>query len=241
MSNRRDFRPSKVSMIAAVALLVIAGASFGAAIAGSSPASTVIHACAASGTGALRLVDGADRCTARETSVSWNQDGPAGPRGPVGPRGLMGERGPAGALGQTGPATDWVAPFAALKVKGIYGFAAAQIVVFNPNPSRALVWIRVYDTPPPKYEYQNCQKIVAPGRVSPACMFYNGSGWAYVHSNEPVIPYGLAFTKSLSPGKKAPAADTGGAAALEHILMPAPLDWYPFCPRVVLLKPSCQD
>jgi hypothetical protein len=141
--------------------------------------------------------------------------------------------------------TDWVAPFASLTDKNVAGFAGGQIVVFNPNRHTAHVWIRVYQvTPKGAVNYQNCEHDVAPGGVSPACIFYKVGGWAYVHSKRPVVPYGLTFTKSLSPAKPPPAPKPNEDVALPlpHVLMPAKLDWYPFCPKAGLIgvKLACQ-
>ena len=65
-----------------------------------------IRACA-NPAGELRILSGAgDSCRPRETALSWNQAGtagPTGPQGPAGPSGPAGATGPAGASGATGP------------------------------------------------------------------------------------------------------------------------------------------
>jgi Collagen triple helix repeat (20 copies) len=89
----------------------VAGIVGGVAIAtGSIPDSAgVIHGCRASA-GALRVIDDASSaCTASETALAWNQQGPKGDigpqglRGPRGLQGLQGDPGAAGAAGATGP------------------------------------------------------------------------------------------------------------------------------------------
>jgi hypothetical protein len=82
-----------------------------AAFASVPDAGGVIHGCYKDNNGDLRLVDPAasghdGMCKNHETSVSWNQTGPAGPVGPIGPQGPIGPIGPkgdAGATGQQGP------------------------------------------------------------------------------------------------------------------------------------------
>jgi hypothetical protein len=141
--------------------------------------------------------------------------------------------------------TDWVAPFAALTEK-VAGFAGGQIVVFNPSRHTAHVWIRVYHfSSKGAVSYENCERDVVPGGVSKACLFYKVSGWGYVHSTRAVVPYGLTFTRSLSPAKAPPdpKPNEDETVQLRHSLMPAKLDWYPFCPRADLIgvKLACQN
>lgn len=70
----------------------------------------VIHGCYAKD-GQLRVIDAADDdgCRPSEQSLSWHQEGPAGPQGetgltgPQGPKGETGERGPKGEAGVQGP------------------------------------------------------------------------------------------------------------------------------------------
>lgn len=55
------------------------------------------------GQGSLRVIDGpAERCRAGETTIRWNQTGPAGPPGPTGPTGSVGPAGPTGPAGPAG-------------------------------------------------------------------------------------------------------------------------------------------
>jgi hypothetical protein len=65
--------------------------------------SGVIHACAKKSGGALRI---AKTCTSSEQAISWNFQGPPGPRGATGfpgPKGAPGSAGPSGAPGSAGP------------------------------------------------------------------------------------------------------------------------------------------
>lgn len=84
-----------------------------AAAASSSPvdANGVIYGCytngAINGRHAIVLQDAGSNCPKGTTSVSWNQQGPAGAAGPMGatgPAGAAGAVGPAGAPGPIGPA-----------------------------------------------------------------------------------------------------------------------------------------
>jgi len=69
-----------------------------------------IYACKANAQGTIRIVTATTPCSAKETKISWNTEGPTGPAGPPGPAGLsgpageVGPPGPAGAAGPAGPA-----------------------------------------------------------------------------------------------------------------------------------------
>ena len=52
--------------------------------------------------GQLRIVDSASSCRSNETSLTFNQQGVAGPAGPTGPAGPAGPAGPTGSTGATG-------------------------------------------------------------------------------------------------------------------------------------------
>ena len=59
-----------------------------------------IHGCYAKSGGALRVIDGSvTNCKSTETSLTWNQTGPAGPAGSTGPAGPPGPVGTAVAYG----------------------------------------------------------------------------------------------------------------------------------------------
>jgi hypothetical protein len=66
--------------------------------------SAVIIACANKTSGQLRIVASARLCKSYETSVSWNQEGPPGPKGATGPQGPTGPQGLPGADADSGPA-----------------------------------------------------------------------------------------------------------------------------------------
>ncbi|HEX2296401.1 MAG TPA: phage tail protein [Actinomycetota bacterium] len=74
---------------------------------------TTIHACAKTGTGALRVVSSGDECKSNETPMQWTVEGPQGPpgpQGPIGPQGPAGPQGPQGPQGIPGPAGPQGAP-----------------------------------------------------------------------------------------------------------------------------------
>ena len=57
----------------------------------------VIHGCYQKSGGAIRIIDNSvTPCGSNETSLSWNQTGPAGPMGPAGPAGPAGPSGVSG-------------------------------------------------------------------------------------------------------------------------------------------------
>ncbi len=63
-----------------------------------------IYACKLNSLGTLRIVSATTACSAFETKISWNTDGPPGPQGPTGSPGMSGPQGPQGPLGSQGPA-----------------------------------------------------------------------------------------------------------------------------------------
>jgi hypothetical protein len=71
---------------------------------------SVIEACYAKSTGAVRIVVNSAGCKSGEVAISWNQQGPQGPMGSTGPAGATGPagstgpQGPEGPVGATGPA-----------------------------------------------------------------------------------------------------------------------------------------
>jgi hypothetical protein len=92
------YRPSARTTVAVAALVVAAG---GIAVAAIPDSSGVIHGCYGKSNGQLRVVDSAGGCKKNETAISWNQRGPAGPRGLPGPRGPQGPPGPQGPAGSS--------------------------------------------------------------------------------------------------------------------------------------------
>src|SRR4051812_30929539 len=88
----------------AAKIVVPAGAALGAgaaiAAAAIPSADGTISACyQADGGGSVRFVDAAGNCSTNETSITWNQKGPAGAQGPAGRAGAAGPAGPAGPAG----------------------------------------------------------------------------------------------------------------------------------------------
>jgi hypothetical protein len=118
-SNRTEGHPKKEDHVSESKQLTVSGRKWIAACAGSAAAfalvgvtavvsaqvsTGVISACV-SRTGALALSP-AGGCRTGESSLSWNQQGPAGPTGlagPSGPQGPTGQIGPAGPTGAQGP------------------------------------------------------------------------------------------------------------------------------------------
>lgn len=90
-------RHRTVIAIAAVAGLTVAGSVAYATI---PDQDGVIHGCYTKSGGAVRVIDASvTSCKSGETSLDWNQ---AGPAGPAGPQGLEGEQGPPGLQGPQG-------------------------------------------------------------------------------------------------------------------------------------------
>jgi hypothetical protein len=89
-----------------IAAAVVAFAAVGGIAYATIPDSgAVIHGCYTKSTGTIRVIDSSvTNCKSGETSLNWNQTGPAGPLGPAGPAGQPGPAGLAGAPGSTGPA-----------------------------------------------------------------------------------------------------------------------------------------
>jgi hypothetical protein len=95
-------RSTKVLIVVALVLSVN-----GIASAVIPDSSGVINGCYVPSTGELRVADTQDGtppvCSTRETALTWNQTGPAGPQGAPGAQGPAGGQGPAGARGAIGP------------------------------------------------------------------------------------------------------------------------------------------
>lgn len=83
-------------------LLLAAGTTAGAAIAGPVDGQGVIHGCYDSG-GNLKVIDSSTSCPKFYTPLNWNQIGQPGPQGPAGPQGQKGDTGVAGPIGPAGP------------------------------------------------------------------------------------------------------------------------------------------
>ena len=94
--------PYEVAAMLIAALALTAGGVAFAAI----PSNGVISACYVKSGGTLRVIDATTgNCSSKETSLSWNAQGPAGPQGspgPSGPPGPTGSPGPSGSPGAAG-------------------------------------------------------------------------------------------------------------------------------------------
>jgi len=69
-------------------------------------AAATYYACVTSSTGAIEVVSASTACGSGQYKITWNETGPAGPKGatgPAGPKGATGATGPAGPTGATGP------------------------------------------------------------------------------------------------------------------------------------------
>ncbi len=113
MRHHRFGRRAIAVGAAAVAIFASVG---GVALATGGDGGKLVTACMLKNVGTLRVIDPSlaasnptSHCTAFETQVSWNQQGPTGaigatgPAGPAGATGATGATGPAGPQGATGP------------------------------------------------------------------------------------------------------------------------------------------
>lgn len=108
--RRAARRPRRAVVVAVAAVAVLAGASFaGAAV---DPSTGRIRGCVNDKTGVLRVLQPDGTCSSKETPISWNERGVAGPEGPQGPTGPTGPVGPAGSdatfAAQACPAGEFV-------------------------------------------------------------------------------------------------------------------------------------
>lgn len=90
--------------VAVTALAVAVGG--GTYAAAADPDEGVIHACAKSRIGQLRVVPVGEECRSSEFAMSWNERGATGPQGDPGPAGPEGERGHPGPAGPQGDKGD---------------------------------------------------------------------------------------------------------------------------------------
>lgn len=94
-----------------VGLTALVAALGGTALAAIPSGGGTYTGCYVTSSGALRVIDPAagQACSGTEQQITWNKQGPTGPkgatgtRGPTGPAGQTGTTGPAGAKGPTGP------------------------------------------------------------------------------------------------------------------------------------------
>jgi lamin tail-like protein/collagen triple helix repeat protein len=97
-------RRRRVLLVALPLLALVAGVALAAQPSARRPSNAVINACVKKGSGQVRVVRPGAGCRKNESRLSWNAQGPAGPRGPAGATGAAGATGPAGAAGPAGPA-----------------------------------------------------------------------------------------------------------------------------------------
>ena len=71
-------------------LILVLAATLGFGALSMATSSGVIDGCYGNTTGILRVLSSGDTCRSSETSISWNQQGPAGPQGATGPQGPAG-------------------------------------------------------------------------------------------------------------------------------------------------------
>jgi hypothetical protein len=96
-------RRRRVLLVALPLLALAAGVALAAQPSARRPSNAVINACVKKGSGQVRVVRPGAGCRKNESRLSWNVQGPAGPRGAAGPTGAAGAIGPAGAAGPAGP------------------------------------------------------------------------------------------------------------------------------------------
>jgi hypothetical protein len=107
--GRRLFGSRISTALTAIVLTAVAVGLVGAAMAAVPDSNGVIHACYSKQNGRLRINEAnnpklPDCLTNDENALSWNQTGPAGPKGDTGATGAQGPKGDTGATGATGPA-----------------------------------------------------------------------------------------------------------------------------------------
>jgi hypothetical protein len=91
-------------LVALPLLALVAGVALAAQPSARRPSNAVINACVKKNSGQVRVVRPGAGCRKNESRLSWNVQGPAGPRGEAGATGGAGATGPAGAAGPAGPA-----------------------------------------------------------------------------------------------------------------------------------------
>jgi hypothetical protein len=100
LGRLRAPRPYEIAaLVVAVLALTVGGVAFATI-----PSNGVITGCYQKSGGTLRVIDATtSNCSSKETSLSWNVQGPPGPTGSPGPSGAPGSPGPSGAPGSPGP------------------------------------------------------------------------------------------------------------------------------------------
>ena len=101
-SRRIPRNPSRVLLILAGALVVLAAGYGYSQVRASHADPNEVHFCVNTNSGQVSLVADPEECHPGEV-VTVNQQGPPGPAGPQGPQGIPGPIGPAGPAGPQGP------------------------------------------------------------------------------------------------------------------------------------------
>lgn len=159
--------------LAAVIVGIVAVTSGSAAFAAIPDGNGVIHGCYDNQSGQLRIYDSDTNapkgCGSKETSLSWNQQGPQGVPGPQGPKGDTGDPGPQGApgpQGEPGPSDAYV-------------HRAADPVTLSSNAETVVTSL---DLPAGKYVI-SAQALVGSthdGPIGVSCSLLAFEGGAYV-------------------------------------------------------------
>ena len=104
--SKRSFTSRLAGALVGAAVMAVVGGVAYAAIPDSSTG--VIHTCYSQSLGTWRPVDtqAGQKCKSTETTLDFNQKGPAGPIGPPGPQGPKGDAGATGPAGPQGPKGD---------------------------------------------------------------------------------------------------------------------------------------
>jgi hypothetical protein len=115
--------PIEIRGVEEIVMRIIATIVFGSVtiLAASSVSAQVIHACAKSNDGSLRVVSNPAECKAKESPLAWNVQGPTGPQGPAG------AQGPAGPQGEPGPAKD-IGEIVRIEIPATSGFDTTWFV-----------------------------------------------------------------------------------------------------------------
>src|ERR671936_151916 len=90
-------------LLAALPLILAAGAALAAQRSPERVTNGVIYACMKRAGGRVRIVSGPGQCRRGERAISWNVAGPRGATGPTGATGPAGRQGPSGPAGERGP------------------------------------------------------------------------------------------------------------------------------------------
>jgi len=97
-------RRALFAVVALITALSVTGGAFAAISARTADAGGVIHGCYLKSNGALRVTGSS--CAKGEKTLTWNRQGPSGPKGDTGSQGQPGAKGDPGPAGLPGPKGD---------------------------------------------------------------------------------------------------------------------------------------